>query len=142
MTELDRDVVRRKLAVIATNLDRLGGIEGLTLEQYRGDWMRVKATERLLQEVVEAAVDVNQHLLRAFAEGPSRDYRQSFVDLGRAGVIPPALAEDLAPSAGLRHRLVHEYDEVDDAIVLASVAKARRLYGAYLEAVERRVTQG
>jgi uncharacterized protein YutE (UPF0331/DUF86 family) len=37
----------------------------------------------------------------------------------------------------LRHRLVHEYDEIDDAIVLAAVRSARSLYPAYLEAVER-----
>ena len=55
---------------------------------------------------------------------------------GRLGVISPDLASLLAPSAGLRHRLVHEYDEIDDAIILAAVRSARSLYPAYLEAVE------
>jgi uncharacterized protein YutE (UPF0331/DUF86 family) len=31
---------------------------------------------------------------------------------------------------------VHEYDEIDDAIVLRAVAEARRDFGAYLSAVE------
>ena len=48
----------------------------------------------------------------------------------------------LAPSAGLGHRLVHEYDEIDDAIVLAAVGTARSLYPGYLEAVERHVSAG
>jgi uncharacterized protein YutE (UPF0331/DUF86 family) len=48
----------------------------------------------------------------------------------------------LAPSAGLGHRLVHEYDEIDDAIVLTAVRFARDLFPAYLEAVERHVSAG
>lgn len=48
----------------------------------------------------------------------------------------PDLAERLAPAAGLRNRLVHQYDEIDDAIVLRAVADARRHFGAYLSAVE------
>jgi len=141
VTELDREAVRRRLALIAGSLERLRSVEGMSVQEYRADWMRVKATERLLQEVVEAAVDINQHLLRAGGGAPAGDYRQSFLELGRAGVITAALAETLAPSAGLRHRLVHEYDEIDDGIVLASVADARRDFSKYLEAVEQYLAQ-
>jgi uncharacterized protein YutE (UPF0331/DUF86 family) len=128
--------VRRRLAGIAENLERLGAIVPLTLEQYRGDWQCRKATERVLQEIVEAAVDINQHLLVSASGEPAPDYRQSFLEIGRLGVVPAELASALAPSAGLRHRLVHEYDEIDDAIVLVAVRSARNLYPAYLEAVE------
>ncbi|MEK7667296.1 MAG: DUF86 domain-containing protein [Gemmatimonadota bacterium] len=137
MSPLDREVVRRRLAGIAENLERLGEIVSLTLEQYRGDWQCRKATERVLQEIVEAAVDINQHLLVSSGAGPAPDYRQSFLEIGRLGIIPADLALALAPSAGLRHRLVHEYDEIDDAIVLTAVRSARDLFPAYLEAVER-----
>lgn len=57
------------------------------------------------------------------------DYYASFVEAGRRGLIPEELAERLAPSAGLRNRLVHESDRIDDAIVLAAVALARRGFG-------------
>jgi len=137
VSPLDREVVRRRLAGIAENLERLGAIVPLSLEQYRGDWQCRKATERVLQEIVEAAVDINQHLLVSSGAGSAPDYRQSFLEIGRLGVIPAELASVLAPSAGLRHRLVHEYDEIDDAIVLVAVRSARSLYPAYLEAVER-----
>jgi len=136
VSPLDRQVVRRRLTGIAENLERLGAIVPLTLEQYRADWQCRKATERVLQEIVEAAVDINQHLLVSSGAGSAPDYRQSFIEIGRLGVISADLASVLAPSAGLRHRLVHEYDEIDDAIVLAAVREARSLYPAYLEAVE------
>ncbi len=65
MTEIDAGLVRRKLATIVRALDDLATVEALSLKEYRRDRLRQKGAERLLQETVEAAVDVNLHLLRA-----------------------------------------------------------------------------
>jgi uncharacterized protein YutE (UPF0331/DUF86 family) len=51
--------------------------------------------------------------------------------------VPATLAETLAPAAGLRNRLVHEYDVIDDAIVLDAVGRARRDFAAYVTAIEQ-----
>ena len=85
-------------------------------------------------------MDVNLHLVRLRGAAVPTDYFTSFTELGRHAVIPAALAEQLAPSAGLRNRLVHQYDEIDDAVVLRAVGEARRLFTAYVEAVERLLT--
>jgi uncharacterized protein YutE (UPF0331/DUF86 family) len=137
VTEIDAALVRRKLARIKGNLERLAAVESLSLEAYRAAPLTPKATERLLQETVDAAVDVNLHLLRAGAGEPPPDYYESFVRLGKAGVIPDELARELAPSTGLRNRIVHEYDELDDEIILAAVSHARGGFARYIEAVER-----
>lgn len=136
MTELDAALVRRKLARIARNLEDLEAVEGVSLAEYRGDRFRKKGAERLLQEAIDAAVDANLHLLRVAGASTPPDYYESFLALGRAEVIPDELAERLAPAAGLRNRLVHEYDELDDEKVLEAVATARRDLGEYVAAVE------
>lgn len=136
MTELDAALVRRKLDRIVTNLEHLGTIRDLSLEEYRSDRFRRKGVERMLQESVEAAVDVNSHLLRATGADPPTDYYESFIGVGRAGILELSLAEALAPSAGLRNRLVHEYDEIEDGIVLESVGEALRLFPRYVSAIE------
>ncbi len=141
MTELDASLVRRKLATITRNLEDLAAVEGLSLSAYRADRFRQKGTERLLQETVEAAVDANLHLLRARGVATPADYYESFLALGRHGVIAAALAERVAPAAGLRNRLVHEYESIDDAKVLKAVADARRDFTAYVAAVERYLTE-
>ncbi len=69
-------------------------------------------------------------------ESSPGDYFRSFIALGRPGVVPPSLAERLASSAGLRNRLVHDYHEIDDRIVLAAIGKARREFAEYVAAVE------
>lgn len=137
MTELDRALVRRKLATIVRNLADLAAVEGLALDEYRRDRFRQKGTERLLQEAIEAAVDINLHLLSAAGKATPPDYYESLLSAGRAGLIPDDLARQLAPSAGLRNRLVHEYDVIDDAIVLAAVRAARQRYAAFVAAIER-----
>lgn len=48
--------------------------------------------------------------------------------MGEIKAIPMDLAERLAPSAGLRNRLVHEYDRLDHSMVLAAVAMAEEQY--------------
>jgi len=136
MTPLDRELVRRKLALITRNLDDLQRIDGLALEVYSQDRFLRKATERLLQELIEAAVDVNTYLLRAADAPTPGDYHSSFMDAGRQGIIPTELAARLAPAAGLRNRLVHEYDRIDDAMVLAAVTEARSHFAAFVAAVE------
>ena len=141
MTGLDASLVRRKLATIVRNLDDLGGMDGLALESYRADRLRLKATERLLQEVVEAAVDINVHLLRAAGHPTPPDYYRSFIQAGMAGLMDSSLAERLAPSAGLRNRLVHEYDAIDDAVVLGAVGEARRLFRDFVAAIEQYVRE-
>lgn len=137
MQPVDRALVTRKLSVIATNVRHLEHVVNLTLDEYRSDAFRRKGIERLLQEIVDAAADANQHLLRESGAAPASDYRSSFIAVGQNGIIPAALAESLAPSAGLRNRLVHEYDTIDDAVVLGSLKRAVSEFTAYVEAVER-----
>ena len=56
--------------------------------------------------------------------------------LGDLGILPRELALSLAPSAGLRNRLVHEYESLDDAKVLASIGALLAQYPHYVQAVE------
>ncbi len=137
MTPLDRAVVWRKLDVITRAVALLAPVMSLSVDAYRADVMRMKAVERLLQEAIEAAADVCAHLLRAAGRPRPATVHDTFAGAGAAGVIPGELAAALAPAAGLRNRLVHEYDELDDARVLASVGAAVRLLPQFAAAVAR-----
>jgi uncharacterized protein YutE (UPF0331/DUF86 family) len=141
VTELDRALVRRKLAAITRNLTDLIPIAELTLAEYSSERLRRKAVERLLQEVVEAAVDANLHVLRTLGADLPGDYYTTFLALGRQDVIPEELAARLAPAAGLRNRLVHEYDDIDDGLVLVAVRRSLVDFRAYVAAVEAYVQQ-
>jgi uncharacterized protein YutE (UPF0331/DUF86 family) len=137
MTPIDPAVVRRKLAVVTGNLQALKPIEMIDAARYSAEIFTRKGTERLLQELIEAALDLNMHLLAQRAQKLPEDYYQSFILLGEVGILPKALAASMAPSAGLRNRLVHEYESIDDNVVLKAVRQAQDLYPQYVAAVER-----
>lgn len=138
---IDRGLLARKLSNLRQALDELARYAPSTLAQYRTDTLRRRATERLIQVIIEAAVDINMHLATVVLGRPSPDYYSSFGDAAAVGAVSHILAQRLAPSAGLRNRLVHEYNEIDDEIVYRAAAGARELYQQYLESVMTFLTQ-
>jgi uncharacterized protein YutE (UPF0331/DUF86 family) len=117
---LDAAIIRRKMQLISQNLRHLEEVQRIGFER--------KAAERLLQELIEAAIDINLYILAASGAGvPDESYR-SFIQLGTSGVLGEELARKLAPAAGLRNRLVHEYQDIDDARVWESIQNAQDLF--------------
>ena len=125
MTPVEIGVLKRKLARMVENLKALRPIAKMSKRKYQEDLYRRKAAERMLQELIEAAIDTNLHLISAAGHSIPDDYYQSFITAGELKIISPDLAKRLAPSAGLRNRLVHEYDEIEDTIILQAVAMPR-----------------
>lgn len=136
MSPLDKAVVRRKLEVIVENLRALEPVRHRKKEEYVKDFFMRKAVERMLQELIEAAIDINVHIIAESGSSVPEDYYESFISAGNIGILSPVLAEKLAPSAGLRNRLVHEYDTLDHALVLDAVKMAEELYPRYIKEIE------
>ena len=116
-------------------LERLGGLRESLPDLER------KAAERLLQEAIEAALDINAHLIAEHGRAVPDDYYGGFLALADLEVLAEDLARQLAPSAGLRNRLVHEYETIDDAKVLAAIGAMLELYPRFVEAVESFLTK-
>ena len=136
MSPIDAAVIRSKLGHIAECLDALRPLARLTLSEYRARLYERKAAERLLQEAIEAALDINANIIAELGANVPDEYYGGFIKLSELGVLSRELADSLAPSAGLRNRLVHEYAGLDDAKVLASIAVILDLYPRYVQAVE------
>ena len=85
----------------------------------RGDlWL--DGIKYLLVTTIESCVDVAQHLASSENFGAPNSNAGALRELGSRGVIDHTLAEDLARAVGFRNVLVHQYAEVDDAIVLTA----------------------
>jgi uncharacterized protein YutE (UPF0331/DUF86 family) len=137
MSPIERALVERKLGQIAERLAHLERYFSEGWEAYRASFERRKAAEKLVQEVIEAAIDVNSHLLVELGKGVPRDYFQSFTAMGEHGCLPLDLAAALAPAAGLRNRLVHQYADIDDRRVFDAIGSALRLFPRYVIGVRR-----
>jgi uncharacterized protein YutE (UPF0331/DUF86 family) len=124
-----------RLRELLTDLDDLVGEP--SAEDLRADRALRHITERILVQLVEVAVSVNSHIAAAQLERSPTDYRQSFDLAATAGALPDELAGRLRDAAGLRNVLVHEYLEIDLALVARSVPQARAGFGAYVREVAR-----
>ena len=142
MSPLDAAIIRRKLGHIAESLESLRPIPDMHLDEYRAQFWRRKGAERVLQQAIESALDINAHLIAESGGEVPDDYFGGFIKVGDLGIVAPDLARQLAPSAGLRNRLVHEYDAIDDAKVLAGIATILELYPRYVQAVEGYLIKG
>ena len=131
------EFVRRKLHLIAEDLERLMRFKDETVASLTGDDLKLAAVERLLERIVMRAIDVNEHLISELSTGEGRttrlSYRDTFLMLADLGVYPPAFAEQIARSAGLRNILVHDYNDVDRKIVHGSIRSALQDYHQYIE---------
>jgi uncharacterized protein YutE (UPF0331/DUF86 family) len=135
MSPFDTDIIRAKIVIILENLKALEPIKEMNPDEYIRDLYKRKATERLMQELIEAAIDINTHIIVGSGYAPPDDYYQSFIRAGELGILSPGLAEKLASSAGLRNRLVHEYDRIDHSIILKAVSMAEEYYPKYVEEI-------
>ena len=138
MSPIDIAVVARKLAKIEERLDLLRPVGVLAPDAYRADTIRKKGAEKLLQELINAAIDLNFHLLVQSGEPAPKDSFASFADAARIGGYSAALAKRAAPFAGLRNRLVHEYETLDDSKVLAAIREAQEVFPAILKGVREK----
>lgn len=132
----DPQIIRRKLIKLQEYLAELHELKDVPFTRYSTDFYVQRTAERLIQLIVECAVDINTYLLVEYVGiKPPKDYFTSFIEAGEARIIPGELARALAPSAGMRNVIVHEYEEIDDAVVHQSIRLTLDKYTEYVAAV-------
>ncbi|MGH8434809.1 MAG: type VII toxin-antitoxin system HepT family RNase toxin, partial [Pseudomonas sp.] len=129
------EFVERKLQLITEDLERLGQFRSISYESLIADPLRLAAVERLLERIILRAIDVNEHIITELATGGEEKttrltYRDTFLKLSAYGVYDEAFAERIAPAAGLRNILVHQYNDIDHRIVFDSIGKVLELFTA------------
>ena len=128
---IDHELVNRKLSQIVEYLTALTPLQGISYEDYLQQPLARYAAERLLQLLVDTAVDINAHLTVELAGTPPQDYYDSFIKTAQAGVLSVTFALSLTKSTGLRNRLVHQYEAIDHIIVHGAIAEAIAQYTEY-----------
>lgn len=110
---IDREVVVARIARIREELRRLDRLRAMPLPEFLGSPLHQHATERELQIVIEACLDIGHHVIAREGLRRPGDYQEVFTILGEAGVLPADLVPRLRAMAGLRNVLTHMYLDVD-----------------------------
>jgi uncharacterized protein YutE (UPF0331/DUF86 family) len=129
---IDSNLVVRKINLISQDLDELLTISRKDVNEYLSSRMDGVLAERFLERMIGRMIDINYHLITETGHPPPADYYQSFTQLGKLGILPPAFAQQIAACAGLRNRIVHEYDEIEPRKLYEGIRAAVRDLPQYL----------
>ena len=135
MKNIETVIIETRLELIGRYLDRLKKSEGISLDDYLSSFDNQLIIERLLQLMTQAAIDINDHILSKLNPGESYTNFDAFIELGKYQIITPELAKQIAPSSGLRNRLVHEYDDIDPNQVFKAINFALQQYPLYVRQI-------
>ena len=116
-----KNAINRKLVAMEQYLSELEILSQHSLKEYLTDFRIKRACERLIQVVVESAIDCNNLILVGLGDSPPVDYKESFTKLVGHSVIPTNFASQLIPYVSIRNRIVHEYDELKDDLIYAAI---------------------
>lgn len=134
---LNPAVVQAKIETIDRLLRELESLGPVPAARLEAEPIERAAVERFLTQIVELASSVNAHIAAAELGRVPDGYADAFRVAADAGVISSELAAELAPSAGLRNALVHQYLDIDLELVAGAVPLALRGYRRYVQQVAR-----
>lgn len=95
------------------------------------------AAEKKTEETIEAAISLNQELLKTHFNHLSNSYYESFADLKKLHVFSADELKYLASTAGFRNRLAHDYLDLNPKITLISIENLLKKYPPYLKKIKK-----
>jgi len=134
---IDIHFTRRKIKLIQEDLSELDHLAHYSFEEISKDHIKCLAVERLLEKIITRAIDINQHMIAELGRGDERvrGYEDTFYILSQLGIYSEEFAKQVAPSAGLRNRLVHEYNNTRQDIIYKSVGEVISQYVKYCDSI-------
>jgi uncharacterized protein YutE (UPF0331/DUF86 family) len=135
--QLDDAVILAKLRMMRRLLDELERLGRVDIERFAEEFAVQLVVERIISQLVDLASSINAHVVAVETAEPPANIRQSFTAASAVGLIGRDLADQLAPSAGLRNVLVHAYVDLDVTRLADAAPLAAEQYGEYVRQVAR-----
>ncbi len=133
------DVLAKRIAKIDECLMLLKGYRTLSQAQFLANSEYRYVTERLLHLAIEALTDMGNHLIADLHLGHP-DYAAQVPDiLAEKANLPRELADTWIKMIGLRNILVHDYLDIDPALIykilqnnLSDIERLKNFFARYL----------
>jgi uncharacterized protein YutE (UPF0331/DUF86 family) len=105
--------IERRLDELTERLARLEPLRGRPRTDFDQDPYLRDIVERNLEVAAQCCIDISHRIISLEGAQKPVDYYDAILRMGELGVVPAGFARDLAPLAGFRNILVHEYLAVD-----------------------------
>ena len=118
---VDHGRVRRLLDRLRLETDRLRRLADRPTEELLNDEVALGSAQFRFLLAIEVCVDIGRHIIAAEGLSAADTYADVFTSLSEAGIIAADQVESLRAMARFRNRLVHLYDETDDAEIVKAL---------------------
>jgi uncharacterized protein YutE (UPF0331/DUF86 family) len=105
--------IERRLDELSERLARLQPLRDKARTDFDEDPYLRDIVERNLEIAAQCCIDVSHRIISLEGAQKPVDYYDAILRMGELGVLPADFARHLAPLAGFRNILVHEYLAVD-----------------------------
>ena len=130
---ISQEIVKRKIDDIQLCYSKIEKLLVNEDEVILRDDTILAALERHFQKMVDAAIDINMHLIAESGLKTADDYQSTFSIIAEAGMLPVDFALKIAPSVGMRNAIVHQYGDVNKKLMISYI---RNSFGQYVEYVK------
>jgi uncharacterized protein YutE (UPF0331/DUF86 family) len=86
-------------------------------QEFITDPRSVGSARYYLQVSIESCINIANHIIATERFRAPRDYKDTFLVLNEAGILPDDFTQTMRELAGLRNLLVHLYWDVDDEML-------------------------
>ena len=110
---IDKKLVKNKLADIEGYYKELESVLENSASEIIKDRLKLRSMERLFQLIVDTSIDINTHIIAESDITIPDDYQSTFIILAENNILPMDFSLRIAPSVGLRNKVVHKYGKMD-----------------------------
>ena len=108
--DIDTKFLELKLIFIANRLQYLKKYSSFTIEELSKDFERLKSVEKVIQEVVDCAVDINQYLAENVLNTDIRSNKDSFWKIQKVLKKKDEYIKKIIDTVSFRNEIMHSYD--------------------------------
>jgi len=140
---MEEDRLKRywdKINLISKRSDEIRKWTGIRSEDFIGDEKTKLATYKAFQEVVETSMDVVAMICKDLKIPPKDDYTN--IKILKTKISFDDIEKTLIEANGLRNRIVHRYNTMDDLLAFKSMKEILPEISKFIEGVKKWIRQG
>jgi uncharacterized protein YutE (UPF0331/DUF86 family) len=141
--KFDEDRIRKLSSELTSALKALKDLGSLSKEEFISDIHKIGSAKYNFIVVIEAAIDMCNHLINRNSFRTPEDYADTFRVMEEVGMFEVDFTKTLINMAKFRNRLVHIYWEVDNdelyRILTEDVRDVDRFMSDYGKFIEERI---
>ncbi|MFA6047725.1 MAG: DUF86 domain-containing protein [Parcubacteria group bacterium] len=133
---LNKILVQEKINKIENYTKEIEPLLKFSVDEIMADILKLRTLERNFQLIVDTILDINTHIIAAENLKAPDNLQETLSILGEAGILPFEFVEKFAPAVGLRNKIVHDYEKIDQKKVITDLKNEMEQFAQYIVCID------